>query len=74
VTVTSVPFVFNRIYAGHPALLMGYGLLPFAVTSALPAPARRAPGALAPALWWAALTALAQREPPTALTPSSVQS
>jgi hypothetical protein len=52
------PFVFNRLYAGHLSLLLGYALLPLAVTSALRAPARRGPGALAPALWWAVLTAL----------------
>ncbi|MDA8301093.1 MAG: hypothetical protein M0005_06010, partial [Actinomycetota bacterium] len=52
------PFVFNRLYAGHLALLSGYALLPFAVVSALRAPGRRGAGALAPALWWAVLTAL----------------
>jgi hypothetical protein len=52
------PFVFNRLYAGHLALLSGYALLPFAVISALRAPGRRGAGALAPALWWAVLTAL----------------
>ena len=30
------PFVFQRIYAGHLGLLLGYALLPFAVASALP--------------------------------------
>jgi hypothetical protein len=57
------PFVFNRLYAGHLSLLLGYALLPFAVTSALRAPARRGPGALAPALWWAVLTALSPHYP-----------
>ena len=50
------PFVFNRLYAGHLALLMVYALLPFAVVSALRAPDRRGAAALAPALWWAVLT------------------
>ena len=52
------PFVFNRLYAGHLALLLGYALLPFAVASALRAAGHRGAAALAPALWWAVLTAL----------------
>jgi hypothetical protein len=56
------PFVFNRVFAGQLALLVGYALLPWAVASAL-----RATGALrlrrptawaGPALWWGVLTAL----------------
>jgi len=53
------PFVFNRLYAGHLPLLIGYALLPFAtaaVLRSLSAPASRWP---IPALWWAVLTALA---------------
>jgi hypothetical protein len=52
------PFVFNRIYVGHFALLIGYALLPVALKSALgsiEAPMNRW---LLPALWWAVLTAL----------------
>jgi hypothetical protein len=52
------PFVFNRIYAGHLPLLIGYALLPFAVAAAcrsLSAPFSRW---VIPALWWAVLTAL----------------
>jgi hypothetical protein len=51
------PFVFNRLYVGHLALLVGYALLPFATISALEAPARRGARMLTPALWWAVLTA-----------------
>lgn len=65
------PWVFNRIYAGHLTLLLGYALLPFAVSSALKAtnPARRPllsvrgwevpTSAIGPALWWAVLAAFA---------------
>jgi len=67
------PWVFNRIYAGDITLLLGYALLPFAVSSALKATdlARQpllagrgrgleiATSAIAPALWWAVLTAFA---------------
>jgi len=52
------PFVFQRIYAGHLGLLLGYALLPFAVASALHF--MRVGNWLlpTPALWWAVLTAL----------------
>ena len=52
------PFVFNRLYVGHFALLIGYALLPFAVKGAmrsLSAPRLRW---FVPALWWAGLTSL----------------
>lgn len=52
------PWVFNRIYAGHLTLLLGYALLPFAVRSALGAAERGPAGVLGPVLWWAVLTAL----------------
>ena len=63
------PWVFNRVYAGDIALLLGYALLPFAVSGALKATApgvgsssalRRRPvldQVITPALWWAVLTA-----------------
>jgi hypothetical protein len=52
------PFVFQRIYAGHLALLFGYALLPFAVTSALRFVESGNWWMPTPALWWAVLTAL----------------
>ena len=51
-------FVFNRIYAGHLPLLLGYALLPFAtkaIINSVSSPLHRWP---VPALWWAGLTAL----------------
>jgi len=57
------PWIFNRIYAGDLDLLLGYALLPFAVSSALRV--TKAPHAawsiqaLSPLLWWVTLTALA---------------
>jgi hypothetical protein len=52
------PFVFNRVFVGHIPLLIGYALLPLATRSALTARSAGRLGALAPALWWAVLTAL----------------
>ena len=52
------PFVFNRLYVGHFALLLGYALLPFAVKAAMRSPSFRALRWCVPALWWAGLTAL----------------
>jgi hypothetical protein len=52
------PFVFDRLYVGHIALLIGYALLPFAVASAIESPQRPVSRWAAPMLWWAALTAL----------------
>lgn len=52
------PFVFNRIYVGHIPLLIGYALLPLATKSALNAHTARGVRLLAPAVWWAVLTAL----------------
>jgi hypothetical protein len=52
------PFVFNRLYAGHLPLLIGYALLPFAIRSALRSSSSRARLWTVPALWWAALTSL----------------
>jgi hypothetical protein len=52
------PFVFDRLYVGHVALLIGYALLPYAASTAIRSPAR-SPGEWAlTALWWAGLTAL----------------
>ena len=52
------PFVFERLFAGHVGLLLGYALLPLAVHAALRS-FRGGAGllTLAPALWWALLTA-----------------
>ena len=52
------PFVFQRIYVGHLALLLGYALLPFAVASALDFMRSGSWLLPTPALWWAVLTAL----------------
>jgi hypothetical protein len=52
------PFVFNRIYAGHLPLLIGYALLPFAVAAALRSLSAPISRWVIPALWWAVLTAL----------------
>jgi hypothetical protein len=52
------PFVFNRLFVGHFALLIGYALLPFAIKAAsrsLSSPSLRW---TVPALWWAGLTSL----------------
>ncbi|MFZ1063002.1 MAG: hypothetical protein WAN30_05975 [Acidimicrobiales bacterium] len=52
------PFVFNRIYVGHFALLIGYAFLPFAVSAALRSIRAPLDRWLVPSLWWAVLTAL----------------
>jgi hypothetical protein len=52
------PFVLQRIYVGHFGLLLGYALLPFAVTSALRFVQSGNWWMPTPALWWAVLTAL----------------
>jgi hypothetical protein len=52
------PFVFDRIYVGHIALLLGYALLPLATKSALNWFRGGRWWLPAPALWWAVLTAM----------------
>ncbi len=52
------PFVFNRLYVGHFALLLGYALLPFAVRAAMRSISSPGLRWCVPALWWAGLTAL----------------
>lgn len=52
------PFVFNRAYVGHVPLLIGYALLPLATHSAIAARSARGVRLVAPAVWWAVLTAL----------------
>ncbi|MHB8439076.1 MAG: hypothetical protein ACYDD4_07930 [Acidimicrobiales bacterium] len=52
------PFVFQRIYVGHFGLLLGYALLPFALTSAIGFVRSGIWWMPVPALWWAVLTAL----------------
>ncbi|MHB1613702.1 MAG: hypothetical protein ACYCYA_05160 [Actinomycetes bacterium] len=52
------PFVFERLYAGQLAVLLGYALLPFAVAPLVRAPAGPTRRWLVPALWWAGLVAL----------------
>lgn len=52
------PFVFQRIYAGDLALLLGYALLPFASISAVNFVKSGRYLMAIPALWWAVLTAL----------------
>lgn len=53
------PFVFERVYAGQVALLLGYALLPLAVRSLLGAATSRGISRLRPGLWMAVLAALA---------------
>lgn len=50
------PFVFNRVFVGHVALLVGYALLPYAVGALLVSPHRTVLFWPIPALWWAVLT------------------
>jgi hypothetical protein len=52
------PFVFNRLYVGHFALLIGYALLPFAVKTAMRSLSSPGIRWCVPALWWAGLTSL----------------
>lgn len=53
------PFIFERVFAGHMGLLLGYALLPLAIRSALRALQDSASVAwLGAVLWWAVLTAL----------------
>ncbi len=52
------PFVFQRIYGGDLALLLGYALLPFAFASAVRFVRSGTWWMATPALWWAVLTAL----------------
>lgn len=50
------PFVFDRLYAGQLGLLLGYALLPFAVTAFLDA--AREPHRLSRAACWAGVTVM----------------
>jgi hypothetical protein len=52
------PFVFQRLYAGQIALLLGYALLPFVVRSMVRAVDARGPARLTPVLWMALLTGM----------------
>jgi hypothetical protein len=52
------PFVFNRVFVGHVALLIGYALLPLAVRSAISTRIVWDVRLLSPALWWTLLSAL----------------
>lgn len=52
------PFVFQRLYAGHVLLLLGYALLPLAIRSAVASVRLRGIGRMRPVLWWVVLTAL----------------
>jgi len=54
------PFVFNRLYVGHIALLIGYALLPFAIKTAIRSLSSQSPSVrwFGPSLWWAGLTSL----------------
>jgi len=52
------PFVFQRVYVGHIALLLDYALLPLASSSALRFVKSGKWWLPTPALWWAVLTAL----------------
>jgi len=52
------PFVFQRLFAGQIALLLGYALLPVAVRSMVHAVDMRGFRKLTPVLWMALLTAI----------------
>ena len=52
------PFVFQRLYAGHIALLLGYALLPLVVRSMVHAIDAYGPARLTPVLWMALLTGM----------------
>lgn len=52
------PFVFQRIYAGQIALLLGYAFLPSVVRSMLTAVDARGVRKLVPVLWMALVTAM----------------
>ena len=52
------PFVFNRLFVGHFALLIGYALLPFAIKAAIRSLSSPTFRWTVPALWWAGLTSL----------------
>jgi len=52
------PFVFQRLFAGQIALLLGYALLPFVVRSMLRAVDARGVARLTPVLWMALVTAM----------------
>jgi hypothetical protein len=52
------PFVFQRLYAGHIALLLGYAFLPLVVRSMLRAVNARGAARLTPVLWMSLLTSL----------------
>ena len=52
------PFVFQRLYVGHIALLLGYALLPFVVRSMVRAVDNRGVARLTPVLWMALLTGM----------------
>ena len=52
------PFVFNRIFVGHIALLLGYALLPFAISTLLNSAVAAKHQWLRVVLWWFLLTSL----------------
>jgi hypothetical protein len=52
------PFVFQRIFVGQIAVLLGYALLPLAVASMVKAVDERGIQRLRPVLWWALLTGI----------------
>jgi hypothetical protein len=52
------PFVFNRIYVGQIVLLLGYALLPFAISSLLNSAVSPERQWLKVVLWWFLLTSL----------------
>jgi len=52
------PFVFQRLFVGHIALLLGYALLPLVVRSMVHAIDARGPARLTPVLWMALLTGM----------------
>lgn len=52
------PFVFQRLYAGQIALLLGYSLLPLVLASMVRAVHRQGIGRYSPVLWMALLTAM----------------
>ena len=52
------PFVFNRIFVGHILLLLGYALLPFAISTLINSAIAEKHQWLKVTLWWFLLTSL----------------
>ena len=53
------PFVYDRLFVGQFGVLLGYALLPWAISSLLRVPDANGQSWLATALWWVALIGMA---------------